>query len=447
MITMNYDELIKQKAQCIQTNQSDSKEYSTNISRQNEYFEGLYQKAQEKQQRLQLMSQQRESEIKNQANKIKIDQNSQKIVLKKLEQSIKQAIDKYSQNDCIDKEGLQDILRELGITSIKDSSVILNQLWDLGTFNQLLQNIYSNFAFSILVVLMENQLTVQQAQKLLEEIINVEVEDQGILEEELNQEFMDQIILELILKFKEISFRSFSSRNQSSQKKEVPQPAKNTIKYKQKSEENNENNRFEQLYEHSKQLQEKKRTLESMIQDDPECSFKPQLNQQPKRIENTFNRLYNQAQQIQYNREKLKESINRMREEQELSQCTFQPKLASKLNVPIIPVRGDSQVIERMKKAREMKSEKENYFLEQNNSYNKARPNRITKQEPFEFKEQASISKVKLYVDVKISKTKKARIAIREDDTAEQLAKNFSKIHSLNQDQFEVLKNTLQQYI
>ena len=50
-------------------------------------------------------------------------------------------------------------------------------------------------------------------------------------------------------------------------------------------------------------------------------------------------------------------------------------------------------------------------------------------------------------VEINISRGRKARIVVREGDSAENLAKSFSKIFSLNKDMKESLKEMLEQYV
>ncbi|CAD8062218.1 unnamed protein product [Paramecium sonneborni] len=433
-------------------NYDSSNAYEINGLMQQDHFSSLYNKAIEKQQRINQKQEEKNEEIKQKANKIKIDYNSQKILLKKLETQINTILNRHQIDDQLDYERFCNVLIDLGISAKNDHVSI--DLWKLLTLGLDLESAFIGFVFNILVILLEKQLTQSQSIILLTDVINVELEDQNIPSQVINFEELEELMLRLTNKFKLLNVRfSNGSRGQSSSKKESLQSNNIQINSKQRQAQDTQFsdtiNRFEVLYEHSKVLQEKKRQLESYIQDDPECLFKPQLtSNQTKRQDtvNTFNRLYQNAEAIKIHKQKLKDNLNRQREEDELMECTFKPKLTNKQRYSFKPVRGESAIIERMNKARQMKQEKENYYCtEQTNIQN--RPHQ-TIPEPFDLSKKVLNSKnMLLNVDIRISKNRKARICIREGDDIEQVIKGFAKAHQLNQEQQNVLKETLEQYI
>ncbi|CAD8151191.1 unnamed protein product [Paramecium pentaurelia] len=429
--------------------------YEINGQMQQDHFSSLYNQAIEKQQRINQKQEEKNDEIKQQANKVKIDYNSQKILLKKLETQINTVLNRHQIEEQLDYERFCNVLVDLGISTKNDHVSI--DLWKLLTLGLDLESAFIGFVFNILVILLEKQLTQSQSIVLLTDVINVELEDQNIPKQVINFEELQELMFRLTNKFKLLNVRfSNGSRGQSSSKKESWNNNNNNntqVNGKQRQSHDTHLsdtiNRFEVLYEHSKVLQEKKRQLESYIQDDPECLFKPQLtSNQTKRQDNvsTFNRLYQNAEAIKMHKQKLKDNLNRQREEEELMECTFKPKLTNKQRYSFKPVKGESAIIERMNKARQMKNEKENFYsIEQTNIQN--RPHQ-TVPEPFDLSKRVQNPKnMLLNVDIRISKNRKARICIREGDDIEQVIKGFAKAHQLSQDQQNVLKETLEQYI
>ncbi|CAD8116231.1 unnamed protein product [Paramecium primaurelia] len=426
--------------------------YEINGQIQQDHFFSLYNKAIEKQQKINQKQEEKNEEIKQQSNKIKIDYNSQKILLKKLETHINTILNRHQIDEQLNYERFCNVLVDLGIATKNDHMSI--DLWKLLTLGLDLDSVFVGFLFNILVILLEKQLTQSQSIMLLTDVINVELEDQDIPRQMINFEELEELMFRLINKFKLLNVKFIDgSRGQSSQKKEnqLCNNIQTNVKKRQiqDTQYTDTINRFEILYEHSKVLQEKKRKLESQIQDDPECLFKPQLtSNQTKRLDNvsTFNRLYQNAESMKMHKQKLKENLNRQREEEELMECTFKPKLTNKQRYSFKPVRGESAIIERMNKARQMKNEKESFYdMEQTNIQN--RPHQ-TVPEPFDLSKRISNSKsMLLNVEIRISKNRKARICIRERDDIEQVIKGFAKAHQLNQDQQNVLKENIKQYI
>lgn len=153
-----------------------------------------------------------------------------------------------------------------------------------------------------------------------------------------------------------------------------------------------------------------------------------------RRSTNTFDRLYQNAVVQKQNHDLKKANVIKQREEDEMMECTFKPTLTHKTKYKYQPVKGESVVIERLAKARQQKVEKENFYQEQIAVLENK--NKLTKQEPFDLSHGNTAQKDKpiiLNVDIKLSKSKKAKISIKEGDDIDQVLKGFAKVYQLNQ--------------
>lgn len=107
-----------------------------------------------------------------------------------------------------------------------------------------------------------------------------------------------------------------------------------------------------------------------------------------------------------------------------MEECTFKPKTNNTQGAKQQPkVKGMEAVLERQEKARQIKYDKENYFKIKDQKLQERDLSRVTKVEPFSMNAPLSDArKVVVYVDVRISKSKKGtqinifkvRIALKE---------------------------------
>ncbi|CAD8155937.1 unnamed protein product [Paramecium octaurelia] len=163
-------------------------------------------------------------------------------------------------------------------------------------------------------------------------------------------------------------------------------------------------------------IQYKKRKLESYQQKDARYYIKSNLlrfKQQDMIAQVHFNKLYKDAEGIKMHKQKLKDTLNSQRRSQK---NVFLNQVTNKKRWSFKPVKGESEIIERMNKARQILK------FEQN---------------------QENLIECRN----KNPKNRKTRICIGEEGDIEYVVQGDTKAHQLNQEQQHVLKETLEQHI
>ncbi|KAL4512099.1 hypothetical protein ABPG72_005101 [Tetrahymena utriculariae] len=258
-----------------------------------------------------------------------------------------------------------------------------------------------------------------------------------------------------------------------------------SLSQKSGKKQDNQKKRYEILYEHSKYLEQKKKEQKEIVEKEQnnKCTFKPIVNQ--KNFTQQQSKVFIDGQSQQQGdikkpvyeklyekhltkEEELNDARLKVREQRDLKdkqECTFRPNI--NYNMPIVKtpeeqekllnIKGTQQILDRLQKARNQQVEKESFFERQRQALSQ-NVSRFTEARPFSFDQQNSLNRLGNQsmrkereiignVDVNFSKGKKGRIIIYKGDNPEDLALNFAKIYSLNDDMRFTLKEMIAEYI
>ncbi|KAL4486094.1 hypothetical protein ABPG72_004028 [Tetrahymena utriculariae] len=232
---------------------------------------------------------------------------------------------------------------------------------------------------------------------------------------------------------------------------------------------NKKSTRHDKLFQHAELLNQKRNTFSLLKQKEEldSCTFQPLVNYNQQNLmspkyqkilqTNVHDRLYQNAQEIK----KIQEEIYQQREkekEEEIQQYSFHPQITKldhieycnqdKKNI-VDYVPGAKTQLERLAKARRIKTEKEEFWDKQMQQYReKEVKTNPTKTQEFSFMNRIPLKKEPImYLDVNITTSKKGRIALYKGDDYKRVAKDFAKIYRLNQEALQELEERVYQAI
>ncbi|KAL4435957.1 hypothetical protein ABPG74_022192 [Tetrahymena malaccensis] len=232
---------------------------------------------------------------------------------------------------------------------------------------------------------------------------------------------------------------------------------------------NKKSTRHEKLFQHAELLNQKRNTFSLLKQKEEldSCTFQPLVNYNQQNLmspkyqkilqTNVHDRLYQNAQEIKKTQEEIIQQREREKEE-EIQQYSFQPQITKldhidhcnqdKKNVADY-VPGAKTQLERLAKARRIKTEKDQFWDKQMQQYReKEVKTNPTKTQEFSFMNRIPLKKEPImYLDVNITTSKKGRIALYKGDDYKKVAKDFAKIYRLNQEALQELEERVYQAI
>lgn len=201
--------------------------------------------------------------------------------------------------------------------------------------------------------------------------------------------------------------------------------------------ENSEISRYECLYRNYQEKEVKIlcSKLTALEEELNECSFAPKI----------LNTSHNSSYSIKNDAKNPIEKKTTMQSymEKELEHCTFAPKITKEIIKKVSDKpRGFDEFI---KKSRKVIKEKIEQKAKESRPFGENyKKNRFLKSEPPSFLDRQKEAKnILIYIDVNVAPGKKGKIALREGDSADQLAENFCKVYGLGKDYQEHLEEAL----
>ncbi|EAR99726.1 hypothetical protein TTHERM_00591620 (macronuclear) [Tetrahymena thermophila SB210] len=343
------------------------------------------------------------------------------------------------------------------------------QLWRVIQFSSNSPFANSQFINQIMAILLNRQLCQESMITLVQNelINNFKVSTQQNAEEFIKQLNYSNINLKQILNYFYILIHTYELNEHILQNQ--ASPTKNNNNTMNIYDKNKKNTRHEKLFQHAELLNQKRNTFSLLKQKEEldSCTFQPIINYNQQNLmspkyqkilqTNVHDRLYQNAQEIKKSQEEIQQQREKQKEE-EMQQYSFHPQITKldhidhcnqdKKNI-IDYVPGAKTQLERLAKARRIKTEKDQFWDKQMQQYReKGVKTNPTKTQEFSFMNRIPLKREPImYLDVNITTSKKGRIALYKGDDYKKVARDFAQIYRLNQEALQELEERVYQAI